>query len=69
MAAAVEGISFPLEREEAVEICATGAVEGVEPSEAAGSGLLVFVLAFLGGGSMKPSLQGWEADDMRIKCK
>jgi hypothetical protein len=58
VAAAVEGISFPLEREEAVEICAAGFVTGVEASEAAGSGLLVLVLAFLGGGSMKPSLQG-----------
>jgi hypothetical protein len=59
--AAVEGISFPLEREEAVEIWATGAVAGVKASEAAGFGLLVQVLAFLDGGSMKPSsLQEWE---------
>jgi hypothetical protein len=53
--AAVEGISFPLEREEAVESWAAGAAAGAEASEAAGAGLLELVLAFFEGGSMKPS--------------
>jgi hypothetical protein len=54
-ATAVEGIFFPLEREEAVDILAAGTVAGAEASEAAGSGGAALVLDFLGGGSMKPS--------------
>jgi hypothetical protein len=62
---AAEGSSFPLEREEAVETCAAGAVAGAEASEAVGTGLLMLVLVFLGGGSMKPSsLQEYELDKM-----
>ena len=54
-AAAVEGVSFPLEREEAVDIWATGTAAGAEASEAAGFGRTAPDLAFLDGGSMKPS--------------
>jgi hypothetical protein len=53
--AAVEGIFFPLEREEAVDIWAAGTVAGAEASEAAGSGGAALLLDFLGGGSMKSS--------------
>jgi hypothetical protein len=55
VAAAVEGISFPLEREEAVDTWAAGAAEGAEASEAATFGRAAPDLAFLDGGSMKPS--------------
>lgn len=55
MAATAEGISFPLEREEAVDTWATGAVAGAEASEAATSGRTAPDMAFLDGGSMKPS--------------
>jgi hypothetical protein len=59
LAAAVEGISFPLEREEAVDIWAPGAVVGAEASKAATVGGAAPDLAFLDGGSMNPSsLQG-----------
>jgi hypothetical protein len=54
-AAAVKGISFPLEMEEAVDIWAVGAAAGAEASEAAGFGRTVLDLAFLDGGSKKPS--------------
>jgi hypothetical protein len=54
-AAAVEGVSFPLEREEAVDIWAARTAAGAEASEAAGFGRTTPDLAFLGGGSMKPS--------------
>jgi hypothetical protein len=52
-AAAVEGISFPFETEEAVDIWVAGTVAGAEASEAAGFGRAVLVLVFLGGGSIK----------------
>jgi hypothetical protein len=59
LAAAVKGISFPLEREEAVDIWAPGAVVGAEASKAATVGGAAPDLAFLDGGSMNPSsLQG-----------
>jgi hypothetical protein len=65
-----EGISFHLEREEAVETWAAGAVAGVEASEAAGAGLLELVLAFFDGGSMKSSsLQVCELDKMGAEYK
>jgi hypothetical protein len=51
----VEGISFPLEREEAVESWAAGVVAGAKASEATGAGLLEDVLALFEGGSMRPS--------------
>jgi hypothetical protein len=54
-AAAVEGVFFPLVREVAVDIWATGTAAGAEASEAAGFGRAAPDLAFLGGGSMKPS--------------
>jgi hypothetical protein len=50
VAAAVEGTSFPLEREEAA-----GVALGAEASEAATSSGAALDLAFLDGGSMKPS--------------
>jgi hypothetical protein len=53
--AAAEGISFPLEREEAVDIWAAVAAAGAEASEAAGFGRTVQDLALLDGGSKKPS--------------
>jgi hypothetical protein len=55
VAAAIEGISFPLEREEAVDTWAAGAAVGAEASEAATSSGAAPDLAFLHGGSMKPS--------------
>jgi hypothetical protein len=59
-----------LEREEAVETSAAGAVAGAEASEVAGTGLLVLVLAFLGGGSMKASsLQEYELDKIRVEYR
>jgi hypothetical protein len=54
-AASAEGIFFPFEREEAVDIWAAGAVAGAEASEAARSVGAAPVLDFLGGGSMKSS--------------
>jgi hypothetical protein len=54
-AAAAEGIFFPLEREEAVDIWVAGIVAGAEASEAARSDGAALVLDFLGGGSMKSS--------------
>jgi hypothetical protein len=53
--AAAEGISFPLKREEAVDIWAVGAAAGAEASEAAGFTGTVLDLTFLGGGSVRPS--------------
>ena len=49
------GISFPLEREEAVDAWAAGAALGAEASEAATAGGTASDLAFLSGGSAKPS--------------
>jgi hypothetical protein len=58
VAAAVEGISFPLEREEAVDTWAARTAVGAEASEAATFSRAALDLAFLDGGSMKPpSLQ------------
>jgi hypothetical protein len=54
-AAAVEGVFLPLEREVAVDIWAAGTAAGAEASEAAGFGGTAPDLAFLDGGSMKPS--------------
>jgi hypothetical protein len=48
-------MSFPLEREEAVDTWAAGTAVGAEASEAAGFGGAAPDLAFLDGGSMKPS--------------
>ena len=47
--------SFPLEREEAVDAWAMGAALGAEASEATTTGETASDLAFLGGGSIKPS--------------
>jgi hypothetical protein len=44
-----------LEREEAVDACAVGAVLGAEASEAAAVGETASGLTLLGGGSMKSS--------------
>jgi hypothetical protein len=55
VAATVEEISFPLEREEAVDTWAAGAAVGAEASEVATSGRTAPDLAFLDGGSLKPS--------------
>jgi hypothetical protein len=55
VAAAIEGTSFPLEREEAVDTWAAGAAIGAEASEATMPSGAAPDLAFLDGGSMKPS--------------
>jgi hypothetical protein len=55
VAAAVEGISFPLEMEEVVDTWPAGAAVGAEASEAATFGRTAPDLAFLDGGSLKPS--------------
>jgi hypothetical protein len=49
------GMSFPLEREEAVDAWAAGVALGAEASEAATAGGTTSDLAFLDGGSIKPS--------------